>query len=131
MGSPLKRVSKGAFPSLLDTATANKLIDAINSLLSLTVAPNGAGKMVTGDGNAVLDLSGLISLLSKNQQSQDAINQTTSPGTPGGGGGGSGDSGRIDGIITALNNASITASCDDSGAITVNLTIPGLPPVGA
>lgn len=113
---------------MLDTATANKLIQAVNQILSLIVAPNGAGKLVSSDAGVILDLSGLIALVTKVQTSQDAITQTTSPGTPGGGGGGGDLNGKINAVINALNAASINAICNDDGSVSVTLVIPGLPP---
>lgn len=126
MATPLQLMKKGAAPSLIDTATANKLIEAVNDLRNMIVAPNGAGKLIVGNGNVTLDLSGLIALSGKTQTSQDAINQTAAPGVPGGGGD---VNVRINQIITALTNASISATCNDNGTVSVTLTIPGLPPV--
>lgn len=130
MATPLKLLKKGSAPSLIDTDTANQLIQAVNDLRSMIVVPGGAGRLLVGQGNVTLDLSGLLALLGKNQTSQDAINQTAAPGSPGSPGGGGVDVNiRINQIITALNNSSISATCNDDGTVGVTLTIPGLPPV--
>lgn len=137
MGNPLPTLKKGSFPSLIDTATANRLIEAINGLRSMIIAPAGAGKMVVGESGVTMDLSGLIALVTKNQTAQSAITQTTSPGQPGvpgggvpggGGGGGGALNTKINGVINALNAAAINAVCNSDGSISVTLVIPGLPP---
>ena len=38
-------------------AVMNEIIDAINALMSMTVSPQGVGKLVYSDGNVVLQLN--------------------------------------------------------------------------
>lgn len=49
--------------SLIKAAVANRHVDAINALLSLTVSPADVGSFVFEKGKSVLDLSKLIALI--------------------------------------------------------------------
>lgn len=87
MGTPLKLLSKGAAPSMLDTATANEVITKINALLGTIVSPAGFGKFVIGEKDVKLDLGPLAQIITNLQKSNDTITGTTASGSGGGGGG--------------------------------------------
>jgi hypothetical protein len=121
------RLKKGATPSLLDTDKGNELIDVINALLRLTASPTGWAKLVVGDKEVVLDLSGLDKII---QQLQIAINGPPPSNPLAGGGTGTDTSLRatVNGIITALSSPVFTIACSPTdGTITATLTFPGLP----
>lgn len=89
MGSPIKLLSKGAAPSMIDTATANEVISKVNALLGTIVSPAGFGKYVIGDKEIKLDLGPLAQIIANLQKSAGTIIGTTAGGGGGGGGGGS------------------------------------------
>ena len=114
-----KYVKKGDTPTLLDTDTVNKLYFFLNAIEDLTTSPVGMAKLNIGDKNAVLDLGPLIQLLTNGLNAQlqsiaaagmistvDVTARST-----------------VNGIIAALNAATIT--CNPDG--TATLTIPNIP----
>ncbi len=111
-------LTKGKTPSLLETTFANTLISRVNSLTSMTVSPGAFGKAVIGDNKVVIDLTPLSKLVDSlgmdlNQvraQTSNASNYQVL-------------AGRINGLIAALNNA--TVECNDDE--TVTLVIPDIP----
>ena len=63
MQSEIDNVEKGDDSrTMMHADVANEVIDALNLLLGLTVTPDGAGKLMLSDGNAVLalDLSNIL-----------------------------------------------------------------------
>lgn len=85
MATPLPVFRKGATPTLLDTATANQIRDAIEAFRTLTLSPAGCGKLIVGDKRVVLDLSPILALINKIQTAQVAFNQTSATGSGSGG----------------------------------------------
>ena len=60
MSGEIQRFSAGEPRTLVEAAEANKLVDAINAILGLTVSPQGCGSVKIADRNAVLDLNPLM-----------------------------------------------------------------------
>jgi hypothetical protein len=124
MASLIPRLKKGGTPSFLNTDLGNKVIDAINALAMLKVSPSGYGKFeMDGKSGATLDLGALQKIIQDLSSKVQAIETSLS------------QSGtqvvnqRLDSVIAALNNATVTAACEaGSGAITVTITFPDVPP---
>ena len=58
-GNQIARLQKGKSDRTARHADVmNEIIDALNKLIMLTVKPDGAGKLMMADGNAVLQLTG-------------------------------------------------------------------------
>jgi len=58
--SELKSFTTGEPRTLIEAKEANKLVDAINAILRLTVSPQGCGSLKVSDQNVVLDLNPLM-----------------------------------------------------------------------
>lgn len=118
---------KGSAPSLVDTDYANKVIRTVNAIASMKVAPiAGAGFFTLAGDTAVLDLTAFDqrfrvieaavanalarisnienSFANLNSQVQN-INAT------------------LTNVVARLDGASINASCDNAGTITVTLNL--------
>jgi hypothetical protein len=119
MATPLPVLKKNAFPSLIDTETANKFRGAIEDLRTLKVSPQGYGKLLASDQGVVLDLSGIADVLKKQlKAAQDAAGQDPRFDAL---------NTKVNAIIASLNAASISASCDSSGSVTVTILFPNMP----
>ncbi len=131
----IKRLVSGETPSLIDADKGNELIDAVNQLLSLTISPQGFGKLIAGDKGAILDLTPLRNIFEQLGISPQAFTTTT----PTGAGGGNGNSflGIINQVaegynqlLGALASSTLHAECDAvTRVITVTWTINLPPPV--
>lgn len=118
----LKKLVKGQGPTLLDTDTGNKLIDLVNAQAGMTVSPAGFGKMQAGPDRAILDLSGLNSIITQLQQTVAAIQQSNNAGSDV-----AALAKKVNSLITAISGSTITVKCNVDGTITITQTFPGLP----
>ncbi len=93
--------------SLVSAAYANQLIDFINSISGAKISPvAGVGSFAMSGGQFILDLAALDARVR-------AVEQLGA---------------KVNGIIAAMNNANISASCNaNTSAITVTLTFPNIP----
>ena len=60
MRLPLFAEGAGGRPSVWSAGDMNRLAKALNSLLSLRVEPDGAGEILLGDADSILDLTSLV-----------------------------------------------------------------------
>ncbi len=122
MASLIPEVKRGAAPSLLDADLANKLIRAINALSTMKVTPEGYGKFTTdGQSGATLDLGALQKIIQGLAQQITAIQNSINTS------GVQAVSDRLDALIGSINSATISATCNDTGTITVTITFPDVP----
>lgn len=110
MASPIAKVAKGKQPTLLSTDKANELIDIINALINLQVAPAGCGQLNIAKGSAILNLQALLSTINNTLLSSNnsTLNQT------------------VQNIVNqVLQNAKITgtAICNPDGTISITIRI--------
>ena len=122
MASLIPRLKKGATPSFLNTDLGNRVIDAINALFQMKVSPDGYGKFqADGKTGATLDLGGLQKVIQDLSSKVNAIETSLAQ---------SGTqvlNNRLDQVIGSLQDATIEATCNDSGTITVTITFPNVP----
>ncbi len=115
--SPFERLKKGATPTFLNTFFANRVIDLLNAVFRMRIAPAAAGKIVVGEDAIVIDLTPMqaaqqaaaIEAIQKTQAAQQA---------------------QINALISALKGATISATCNPdpfNPTITVTITFPNLP----
>lgn len=114
---------KGKAPSLINAEEANRVIRLLNSLAGMQVSPQGVGKIVSNENNAVLDLSPLKSLIDQLAQ----VVQSMKPNTE------TTETAqvlsqlidRVSAIENRLSNASIShdLQCDSMGNIVGNITL--------
>ena len=132
MPKELARMVKGQPPSLIEAAEANKIIDAVNTLMrGFTVNPSSYGSFKMSDDKGTLDLSPLTDAINQIVQKavSDALNGSPDPNNDGTSKSGGGPSlptiqQQIDNILNGLRSASISLSCNDDGTITGTITIP-------
>lgn len=115
----LRRQVKGRGPTLVNADEANKLIDPVNSLLTLRITPDTGCTLTFGARDATLDLGPLVKFITA-QVMQALTTGGTPAGTPSGGGV------STDTIVSALKSASLNINCNADGTITGNLNLPGL-----
>lgn len=112
---------------MVDTATANALIAAVNQLRKIVVSPSGFGKFVVGDKEVVLDLAPLAAIITNLQKAADTINNTTVNNYYNNTTNITNITKRLNQLINSINNSSISASCNGDGTITVTQIFPNLP----
>ena len=127
----LSNVVRGEVPSLLDAEKANELINAINAFRTMTISPQGFGKLTLGKDNVVLDLNSLKKLIDELSTTVSAFSQANGGGGAGGSGGGTSSSvtNTINAIINGLQGMTLTLACDPATRQitgTINLTLPPL-----
>jgi hypothetical protein len=107
---------------LVDTRAFNRLIDKMNAMIDMDISPQGVGKYLVSDKNAVLDLTPLEQKVF--QWVQAAVNGGAGGGAGGGGGSGGGTGGNPPGggnpeFEYWRNNMQWTATCNGDGTITI------------
>ncbi len=123
MPAQIPQMRPGQTPSLLDAATANRLIDAINALSGLIISPAGYGRMTTdGKGGAVLDLSPIQETIAELNKKLNAIQSTNSAAA---------DLGPLvtgfNSLVASINSSTLAVECHGDGTITATLTFPDMP----
>lgn len=117
--APIPLLSRGKTPTALDTDWMNGLLQAVNAFKAMNFAPQGYGKIVIGQREVTIDMSGLAAVITQIQTAITALQST--------GGSGTASLGpiitAINAIIAALNAATVTCNLDG----TVTLKIPGIP----
>lgn len=118
---------------LVSTEAYNRLVDALNALLLMQVKPQGVGKLLVGDKNAILDLSGIeqyVVQLVQAVQNGGAGGGSSAGGGSGGGsggnppvGGGGGGGGLPPEFEQRLNNMSFAGKCNGDGTFTITGSI--------
>ena len=116
---------KGKAPTLLDTATANRVIDSINGLINARIQPDGAGTVSLGTNDCVIDLSPLVKLINDQVQAQIQAALSQSASNAGGGAVAPGP-GSLAGIVASLQAATMTITCNSDGTISGAINFPGL-----
>lgn len=141
--APIKLVTKGKSPSLLDTVRANQLISVVNTLCAVSIVPDNIGKFTMAGDKAILDFSALEARLEKlegkagigldggntGQVLTKLGNDTGNYGWQNASGGNISDvSNHLKQLINSLANGSINAACNiNSNAITVSMNFPNFP----
>lgn len=124
--SKLERLSEsGDGVILVDTKAVNRLIDKLNAIIDTQVSPQGVGKYMVSDKNAILDLSGIEQYIYGLVQA--ANNGGGGGGASGGGGSGGGSGGVPPGggggsseFESWKNNVQWTAKCNGDGTLTIS-----------
>lgn len=59
MPNQIKHLQVGVRPTLLEAEKANELVDALNALLRISLAPQGVGSVKISQAGVIIDLSPL------------------------------------------------------------------------
>ena len=117
--APIPLLARGKTPTALDTDWMNGVLNAINAFKAMNFSPQGYGKIVIGEREVTIDMSGLATVITQLQTAITALQSS--------GGSGTASLGpvitAVNAIIAALNAATVTCNLDG----TITLTIPNIP----
>jgi len=109
---PIKPLEKGATPSPMETAYFNQIVFLLNALIAAQVTPGGFGKINVGERNIVFDFSSYAG--DAENRLKNLESQLTNANT------------QIAQLLNALKGASVSATCNPDGSISITINFPGI-----